>query len=147
MAVLKHFTASAIVRRDGRELLLWHNKLGMWLYPGGHVDADETPDDAVLREVREETGLTVAFDAEPAAGFATETVAVLHRPAIVFDEQIGSGDGMHRHIDLVYLCHPVGDADITLAEAEVGRFGWFTKGDLAGLDMPANLRKFLESKM
>ncbi|MCC8107995.1 MAG: hypothetical protein LIQ30_02895, partial [Planctomycetes bacterium] len=76
---------------------------------------------------------------------ATGTVAGLHTPAVVFDAEIGSGDAMHRHIDLVYHCHPVGDADVTLAEAEVGRFGWFTKEELAGLDVPENLRKYLES--
>ncbi|MCC8165248.1 MAG: NUDIX domain-containing protein [Planctomycetes bacterium] len=147
MTVTKHFTASAIVRRDGRVLLLWHNKLGMWLYPGGHVEENETPDESVLREVKEETGLTVAFDAAADNRFATETVAGLHTPAIVFDEQIGAGDGMHRHIDLVYLCHPVGEAAVTLAEDEVGQFGWFGKAELADLDMPENLRKYLDSIM
>jgi 8-oxo-dGTP pyrophosphatase MutT (NUDIX family) len=40
-------------------LLHLHRKLGMWLPPGGHIERDELPDDAAVREVFEETGLRV----------------------------------------------------------------------------------------
>ncbi len=44
MTGIRHFTASAIVFDDtGRVLLVHHNKLGQWLYPGGHVNPDEDP--------------------------------------------------------------------------------------------------------
>ena len=43
---------------DGEKVLLVHNKkLDLWLPVGGHIEKDETPDDALLREVKEETGL------------------------------------------------------------------------------------------
>ena len=41
-----------LARRAGR-----HDK-GMWVLPGGFVERDESIEQAVLREVREETGLT-----------------------------------------------------------------------------------------
>jgi 8-oxo-dGTP pyrophosphatase MutT (NUDIX family) len=56
-----HITASAIgvtfPRRD--ILLVWHNKLGRWLQPGGHVEpnVDATVKDAAHREFLEETGI------------------------------------------------------------------------------------------
>ena len=31
--------------------MIQHRKLGMWLYPGGHIEADEDPVQAVLRLV------------------------------------------------------------------------------------------------
>ncbi|MFY1633651.1 NUDIX domain-containing protein [Solwaraspora sp. WMMB335] len=34
-----------------------HRKIGLWLYPGGHVDPNETPAEAAVREVVEETGV------------------------------------------------------------------------------------------
>ena len=42
---IRHFTASAVVFDDTLEhvLLVHHNKIGLWLYPGGHIDPDEDP--------------------------------------------------------------------------------------------------------
>ena len=57
-SVIKHFTASGLVSDSrGRFLLHFHPKLGIWLPPGGHIEENEEPQDAVLREIREETGL------------------------------------------------------------------------------------------
>src|SRR6185436_11082971 len=53
----RHFVATGYVVRDGKTLLLYHKKLKMWLPPGGHIDEGELPEEAVLREIREETGL------------------------------------------------------------------------------------------
>src|SRR5664279_6195942 len=53
----KHFTASGFVLRDDCILLVNHRKHRVWIYPGGHVEPDETPDEACLREIFEETGV------------------------------------------------------------------------------------------
>lgn len=84
-----HLTASAIVLDGaGRTLLHRHKRLGLWLQPGGHVDGDERPEDAVLREVREETGLD---GRHPADGGA---------PVHVDVHEGGRG---HLHLDLRYV--------------------------------------------
>jgi 8-oxo-dGTP pyrophosphatase MutT (NUDIX family) len=41
----------------GQLLLVAHRKAGLWLPPGGHVEADEDPWAAVVRECREELGI------------------------------------------------------------------------------------------
>lgn len=49
-----------VVLREGRVLLVQHNYgplNGRWLLPGGHVNPGENLDAAVIREVREETGV------------------------------------------------------------------------------------------
>jgi 8-oxo-dGTP pyrophosphatase MutT (NUDIX family) len=44
---------------EGRLLLARHASEGRWVAPGGAVEPDEAPQDAVVREVWEETGLRV----------------------------------------------------------------------------------------
>lgn len=47
----------ALVESDGRVLLVRED--GRWLLPGGEVEAGESHDEALIRELREETGLDV----------------------------------------------------------------------------------------
>lgn len=52
----------AFIEKDGKILLVKRGRdpyKGFWAIPGGHVDFDETVKDAVIREVKEETGLSV----------------------------------------------------------------------------------------
>ena len=55
--VERHFTVTGLVVHQGCTLLHWHPKVKMWLPPGGHIEANEDPVQAVLREVEEETGV------------------------------------------------------------------------------------------
>ncbi len=49
--------------RDGvREYLLIQHLAGHWAFPKGHVEAGETEEECAVREIREETGLTVRLD-------------------------------------------------------------------------------------
>ena len=54
-----HVTASAfILDPDDRLLLILHEKLGLWLQPGGHVElTDRDVEESARREVREEVGI------------------------------------------------------------------------------------------
>jgi 8-oxo-dGTP pyrophosphatase MutT (NUDIX family) len=82
-----HLTASAFVVSSRGVILLRHRLLGIWVQPGGHVDAGESPEEAALRETLEETGL-----------IARHLV-----PAQLFHVDVHLGPLGHTHYDLRYV--------------------------------------------
>jgi len=46
---LGRITASGLVIRNSRALLIFHPYIKEWMQPGGHIDAGETPIDAAIR--------------------------------------------------------------------------------------------------
>ncbi|WP_420450831.1 NUDIX hydrolase [Ilumatobacter sp.] len=109
-----HVTASGIVVGPRGVLLLRHRRLGIWLQPGGHVDAGETPWSAALRECREETGLELAYaDALDADGVPPLRHVDVH-----------AGGRGHVHLDLRYLV-VAGHDDPDPPDGESQEVGWF----------------------
>ena len=51
--------AYGIVRRGGTVLLAWDEEDQRWYFPGGGIEAGESPEEALAREVTEETGFTL----------------------------------------------------------------------------------------
>jgi len=113
-----HVTGSAIVVGPRGVLLLKHRRLGIWLQPGGHVDAGEMPWEASLREAREETGLDVAF----AGPLDADGV-----PLLIHVDVHAGGRG-HTHLDTRYLLDG-GDADPNPPEHESQEIAWFDWDD------------------
>jgi len=62
-AVPEYHVATGVIRKNGRMLITRRKPAGLlgglWEFPGGRVRDNETPEAACLREIREETGLTV----------------------------------------------------------------------------------------
>jgi 8-oxo-dGTP pyrophosphatase MutT (NUDIX family) len=52
-------TVEVFVVEGSRVLLRKHDKYGIWLSVGGHLELDEDPTQAAVREVEEEVGLRV----------------------------------------------------------------------------------------
>lgn len=57
-------TVAAVVPRDGRYLIVeeWVSGAVVVTQPGGHIEANESPEEAVVRETLEETGCHVEVD-------------------------------------------------------------------------------------
>lgn len=120
-----HFTASCyIVDGEGRLLLHHHKRLGRWLQMGGHIDGDEAPHAAALREGREESGLG---DLTIAGGVADLDIHAI--PA-------GKGEPDHEHFDVRYVARTATPGAIAIDRAESNELAWFDLARAAEL-MPA----------
>ncbi len=102
---LYDFTTSAFIMHptEKKILLLLHNKIGKWLQPGGHIELNEDPLQALTHELEEETGLTPDQYTiiEPAdSPKASGGHKLLPLP---FYFNTHHFDDTHRHIDICYL--------------------------------------------
>ena len=141
--VKKCIVTSCIVIKDGKVLLLFHNKLQKWMYPGGHVEENETPYEAVLRETKEETGYNVSIIGAKPLGLKKNKEAVeMPMPEMVLYEDVPYKTGRHMHFDFVYLGIAKGKRG-RLAKGESTKFMWVTEKDIAGLYTFNNIRKIL----
>ena len=124
--VVRHFTATGFVVHRGSVALHWHRKVKAWLPPGGHVEPNEDPVQAVLREVLEETGLEVEVVPTSSVIALTYPEQVLPPYTIMVEDIHDPVDGFHKHIDMIYFCRPLTEDD-TLAEG----WRWVSKAELA----------------
>jgi 8-oxo-dGTP diphosphatase len=125
--------AVALVDADGRVLVAERpagkSMAGLWEFPGGKVRPEETPEAALIRELKEELGIDVRAACLGAFTFASHDYEDFHL------------------LMPLYLCRRW---EGTVAPREGQRLRWLSPRDLAGLAMPpadqplvAMLRDFL----
>jgi 8-oxo-dGTP diphosphatase len=75
-------SAVALVDADGRVLLaqrpVGKPMAGLWEFPGGKVNPDETPEAALIRELAEELGIDVAASCLAPLTFASHSYPDFH---------------------------------------------------------------------
>jgi 8-oxo-dGTP pyrophosphatase MutT (NUDIX family) len=132
METTRHFVATVYVVHDGATALHEHAKLGMWLPPGGHIEREELPHEAAVRETREELGLPVELVA-PTGELHSETARSIPQPQHFLLEDIDSIDGevAHQHVDFVYYGRADSrDIDPGPDEAPASAWEWLTPDQL-----------------
>jgi len=120
------FTVCAYIVFEDSILLVHHKKLNMWLSVGGHIELDEDPEEALFREIEEESGLEksslrVLSDKPDAANWQPR-VKSLYVPNYLDIHQIND---THRHVGMVYFLTS-NTKEINLAEREHHDIGWYT---------------------
>lgn len=123
----KHFCVSVFVydRESKKFLLVKHKKMGTWVQPGGHIELNEDPEEASIREVFEETGIKIKLIGERKPRSCDYILPLAIQKNIV-------NDG-HIHMDFVYAAYLVGDNKLILNEDESTDVAWFTLEEIKSL--------------
>lgn len=125
------FTASVFIVQNGKVLLHMHKKLGKWLQPGGHIELDEDPNQAAIREVKEETGFDVSLVGAPRLPELEENPHDIIPPKFLnrhpYKMNHEHVDIHHEHVDLTYFATIIGGE---LKPEDGVEIRWFTKDDL-----------------
>jgi len=119
--------ATAIIKKDGKFLLLKRsnrNKMyaGYWQFPEGGIEVGETPEKALARELKEETGLRVKT--AKLLGVSSGNIEYFHRKVWHF-------------IRVFYLVQATGKLRLSAAHTEQG---WFSEKELKKLRLMKSLK-------
>lgn len=124
-----HITASGLVIKDGKVLLIFHPYIKQWFQPGGHIDEGESPIEAAIREVYEETGYVCALDADNLDPIDID----IHE----IPENLKKGEAAHLHIDLLYRLKVLRQEQ----SVEDIQFQWFSFGEVENVCVQRALAK------
>jgi 8-oxo-dGTP diphosphatase len=119
-----------VVVHEGRVLLIKRGKeplRGRWVVPGGTLELGESLEEALVREMKEETAVRV------------KPLDVL----TVFDRIEKVGEQVRYHYVIVdYLCEYLGGEARAASDAQ--DVAWVARRDLEGFDLPGKAREVVE---
>ncbi|MDE1860553.1 MAG: NUDIX domain-containing protein [Candidatus Micrarchaeota archaeon] len=129
--------------RDDRIAVIKHKKLGVWIYPGGHLEENEVPTDTAVREALEEIGCnTEIIDTVPGKAIKIGDVTKLPQPLAMLYEHVRYKDEPHMHFDMIYLAKAKGKP-VSIAESESKEIRWVAEADVDGLDTYPSVKDVL----
>lgn len=104
---------------------------GKWLPPGGELLPNETPLEAAIRELAEETGLTGRYaNLSPVMGVPPGLLG--------YEEHVAGSKGLH--MNFVFVADV--DSDVVIPNHEFQEYRWVTLDDGPWDGAPPNVRDF-----
>ncbi len=137
------FCVEVFIVHKGRVLLRMHDKFKFWLSIGGHIELDEDPIEAAIREVKEEVGLDIQIvgDAHgPKSGDEDNRgYTYLIPPRYLGRHPVGNG---HEHIAFVYFatCDTDKVSDSVLAHEQGADTKWVSMQELNEMELVPNVK-------
>jgi ADP-ribose pyrophosphatase YjhB (NUDIX family) len=118
------FTVGFFIVFDKKVLLVNHPRYDMWLCPGGHIELDEDPEEALFREIKEETGLDVEIiSSKP--DLVIPGTKYIYMPAYI---SVHDANPPHRHIGMTYYARAKSSANLKSDEHSEAK--WFSVTEL-----------------
>lgn len=135
------WTVEVYIVHEQRVLLRKHDKYGIWLGVGGHIELDETPAVAATREVLEEVGLTVELIDTATRQFPnSDTNMQLPMPMAMNVHAISD---THQHIGLVYAARATTTDIVPGPGEQQDGWQWYTEAGLgASTELSADVRAY-----
>ena len=130
------FTASVFIVHEGKVLLHFHTKLGKWLQPGGHIELDEGPMEAAIREAKEETGFDVEIIGGPQLPGLHDDATDIVPPRFLNRHRFND---THEHIDFTYFARVVGG---TLTPEDGVDMRWLSREEIGQADLLPSVRAY-----
>lgn len=121
---LYDFVVTVFIIHDNKVLLVKHPRYGKWIPMGGHIELDEDPEEALYREIQEETGLEVEILSNKPAFDDSEAKPILTPHYI----DAHDANPPHKHIALVYFARATNNQHIKSDEHD--ELKWFTEQEL-----------------
>ena len=121
---------------ENKTLLVFHKKLQMWLPVGGHIEINETPENALEREFKEETRLKVIALNKPKVQMQKSIIKQVPLPFYADVHSVGD----HLHYCQYYLCEVISRHPVKLNNKELDDFAWFSPGDLFQEKIPKHIK-------
>jgi 8-oxo-dGTP diphosphatase len=114
--------AAALIDADGRILVQQRpadkSMAGLWEFPGGKVESDETPEAALIRELREELGIETQTSCLAPAGFASEALGDRHLILLLYICRKWRGIPQALEAPALSWVRPVGLHDLPMPPAD-----------------------------
>jgi 8-oxo-dGTP pyrophosphatase MutT (NUDIX family) len=93
------FVITVFIVHGGKVLLVNHPRYNKWIPMGGHIELDEDPEEALFREIKEETGLEVEILSKKPEIDQHDT-KFIYTPRYI---DVHEASAPHKHIALVYF--------------------------------------------
>lgn len=121
---LYDFIVGVFIVYDNKVLMVNHPRYGLWAPPGGHIELDENPEEALFREIAEETGLEVEIlSTNP--NITSPEGHTLYTPNYV---DVHDANAPHRHVGLNYFARATHNKHVKSSEHTDMR--WLSLADL-----------------
>lgn len=121
------FDADVFIVHKDKVLLRKHDKFKIWLAVGGHIELDEDPNQAAIREAKEEVGLDITLVGEMKTYTDPVDGRDLVPPRFLNRHRINKA---HEHISLVFFA-TADSAEFSQGDDEISdEIRWFSQEEL-----------------